>query len=235
MIAFLKTIIYVPLYNALVLLLSIPYVDAGLAAVILTVAVKIILYPIAKKSIVTQAILKEKEGELNSIKQRYHDKQEQALKVMEFYKSNNINPFSSILTLLIQIPIIYSLYYIFFRSGLPAIDASILYSFVRAPQEVSMNFLGFFDVASKSMFLAALAAITSFIQIHLSSPSQPAAQGKEDFAAMMNKQMKFTMPLIVFFISWRISGVVALYWFVSNVVGTLQDMYVRRQIREKKI
>ena len=243
MIAFFKTIIYTPLYNVLVLLLNISWIDAGIATVILTVLVKVVLYPIAKKSIITQAKMKEKEGDLALIKERYKDKQEQAVKVMEFYKINNINPFSSILTVIIQIPIIFSLYYIFFKSGLPHIDTSILYSFIKAPASVSMNFLGLIDVSQKSIVLAFLAAASSFWQMHLastSSPALPLAKGKgekisssagaQDFSQMMTKQMKYTMPVIVFFISWKISAIVALYWFVSNLVGIAQDVYVRRQM-----
>lgn len=241
MIAFFKTIIYVPLYNILVLMLNISWIDAGIAAVILTVLVKMVLYPIAKKSTITQAKMKEKEGELALIKERYKDKQEQAVKTMEFYKINNINPFSSILTVLIQIPIIFSLYYIFFRSGLPTIDTALLYSFVKAPASVSMNFLGLIDISQKSIVLAFLAAITSFWQMHLASVPAKNAQGKsafakssgatkEDFSAVMTKQMKYTMPFVVFFISWKISAIVALYWFVSNLVGIAQDVYVRKQM-----
>jgi YidC/Oxa1 family membrane protein insertase len=244
MIAFFKTIIYIPLYNILILILNIHWIDAGIATIILTVLVKLILYPIAKKSTVTQTKMKEKEGELALIKERYKDKQEQAVKVMEFYKINNINPFSSILTIIIQIPIILSLYYIFLKSGLPNIDAGLLYSFVKIPTSVSMSFLGLIDVSQKSIILAFLAAASSFWQMHLASKSMSQASttiagkpasakataAKEDFSQIMTKQMKYTMPLIVFFISWRISGVVALYWFVSNLVGVAQDIYVRKQM-----
>lgn len=233
MISFIKTIIYIPLYNILILILNVPYVDAGVATVMLTILVKIILYPISKKSIITQIKMKEKSAELMEIKEKYKDKQEQALKTMEFYKSNNINPFSSILMLFIQIPIIYSLYHIFFKSGLPQINTEMLYSFVKIPETVSMNFLGLLDISEQSLILAILAAVTSYIQMHLSSPSLPQAQNKSDtpnLSTMMASQMKYTMPVIVFFISWQISGVVALYWFVSNVVGILQDLYVKRKI-----
>lgn len=243
MIAFFKTIIYIPLYNVLVLILNISWIDAGLAAVILTVLVKLVLYPLAKKATVTQARMKEKEGELALIKEKYKDKQEQAVKTMEFYKTNKINPFSSIVTILIQIPIIFSLYYIFYRSGLPAIDGSLLYSFVKAPASVSMNFLGLVDISQKSIVLALLAAVTSFWQMHLATPStkgKPASDGspgvaKEDFSQIMAKQMKYTMPFIVFFISWRISAIVALYWFVSNLVGIAQDVYVRKQMAKTSL
>lgn len=240
MIAFFKTLIYIPLYNILVLILNIQWIDAGIAVIILTVLVKVILYPLAKKATVTQTRMKEKEGELNSIKEKYKDKQEQAVKVMEFYKTNNINPFSSILMILVQIPIIYSLYFIFLKSGLPNIDTSVLYSFVKVPAAVSMNFLGLLDVSQKSAILAALAAITSFLQMHLASSvktdtNKNSSSSKEDFSMMLNKQMKYTMPLIVFFISWKISGVIALYWFVSNLVGIAQDVYVRRQMSKAKV
>ncbi len=236
MLGLLKTIIYAPLYNALVLILSINWVDAGLAAVILTILVKLLLYPLSKKSVITQLKLKEKEAELASIKEKYKDRQEQALKVMEFYRANDINPFSSILIILVQIPIIFSLYYIFYRSGLPQIDASLLYSFVKAPAEVSMNFLGLVDISQKSVILALLAAVTSFLQMHLASKSlvasqlSPKATAKPDFASMLNKQMKYTMPLVVFFFSWRISAIVALYWFVSNLLGIAQDWYIRKKV-----
>lgn len=238
MIAFFKTIIYIPLYNILILILNVSWIDAGIATVILTVLVKLILYPISKKSTITQARMKEKEGELALIKEKYKDKQEQAVKIMEFYKVNNINPFSSILTVLIQIPIIFSLYYIFFRSGLPSIDTTLLYSFIKAPASVSMNFLGLIDVSQKSIILALLAAVTSFWQMHLASPTEKntgQTGGKEDFSKIMAKQMKYTMPIIVFFISWKISAIVALYWFVSNLVGIAQDVYTRKQMAKTSL
>lgn len=234
MIAFFKTIIYIPFYNILVLLLNISWIDAGMATIILTILVKLILYPISKKATITQAKMKEKEGELAQIKEKYKDKQEQAVKMMEFYKINKINPFSSILTIIIQIPIIFSLYYIFFKSGLPGIDSPLLYSFVKAPASVSMIFLGIIDVSKKSIVLAILAAVTSFWQMHLAgaiSTKGNVGTGTADFSQIMAKQMKYTMPLVVFFISWKISAIVALYWFVSNLVGIAQDVYVRKQMK----
>jgi YidC/Oxa1 family membrane protein insertase len=236
MIAFFKLIIYTPLYNLLVLMLNIGWVDAGLAAVVLTVLVKFILYPLSKKATVTQAKMKEKGGELAAIKEKYKDKQEQAVKTMEFYKINKINPFSSILTVIIQLPIIFSLYYIFYRSGLPVIDSSLLYSFVKAPAAVSMVFLGIIDISKKSLILALLAAITSFLQMHWASASTKKSLNsnqspvKEDLSQMMTKQMKYTMPIVVFFISWQISAIVALYWFVSNLVSIAQEAYIRKQL-----
>ena len=100
-----------------------------------------------------------------------------------------------------------------------------------------MHFLGLWDVSQKSIVLALLAAVTSFWQMHLASPAgagAKAGKSNQDFGAIMAKQMKYTMPVIVFFISWKISAIVALYWFVSNLVGIAQDVYVRRQLTTPK-
>ncbi|NLE07231.1 MAG: membrane protein insertase YidC [Parcubacteria group bacterium] len=239
MITFFKTIIYIPLYNALIAILNINWIDAGLAAVILTVLVKIILYPLAKKAMVTQILMKEKESELFSIKEKYKDKQEQALKIMEFYKTNNINPFSSIFIIIIQIPVVFSLYYIFYKSGLPVVDTSMLYSFVKIPEAISMQFLGIIDVSQKSVFLAILAAVSSFLQMQLASKSTQnkpvSGVVKEDFSQIMAKQMKYTMPFMVFFISWKISAIIALYWFVSNITSLIQEACIRRKIKKTSL
>lgn len=241
MIAFLKTIIYIPLYNIFILILNISWIDAGIATVVLTILVKFLLYPLTKKSAITQLTMKAKEGEIAEIKSKYKDNQEQAVKIMEFYKINKINPFSSIFIILIQIPLIYSLYHIFFQSGLPEVDTAILYSFIKPPESVSMMFLGLLDVSQKSIFLALLASVSTYFQMHFSAlgtnknqdksaSAQSSGLIKEDFTQTMTRQMKYTMPIVVFFISWKISGVVALYWFVSNVVGLLQDIYIKRKV-----
>src|SRR6185503_21332725 len=118
MISFLKTIIYIPLYNFLLVLLNyIPTHDVGIAIVILTILVKLILYPVSKKAAVTQFLMKKHDPELQLLKEKYKaNKEEQAIQIMAFYKKYQVNPFSSILTIFIQIPIIYSLYHIFLHS-----------------------------------------------------------------------------------------------------------------------
>ncbi len=235
MIEFIKTIVYEPLYNALIFILSTTNVDAGVAAVLLTVLVKIVLYPMSKKASVAQLKMKEHEGELKQIKEKYKDKQTQALKVMEFYKEKKINPLSSIGTLLIQIPIIYSLYHIFLKSGLPSINNELLYTFMKVPENISMNFLGLVDISQKSIVLAFLAALSGFLQMHFSvqgsSSGTTTSQSNLDISQMMAKQMKYTMPIVIFFVSWQISGVVALYWFTSNVVGIIQDYIIKKNYK----
>ncbi len=228
-------IIFNPLYNGLIFLFdTFPLVDAGFAVIIFTIIVRLILFPLSKKSIVTQVRMKEIEPEINRLRQTITDKQQQALKIMELYKEKKVNPFSSIFLLLIQLPIIYSLYYIFVRSGLPTIDSSILYSFVNVPS-INMHFLGIFDMSVGSVFLSICAAIAQFFQLQYSfsntttqSTSNPSVNAAQD----MMKNMKYIFPVIVFLISYKVSAVVAIYWSISSLFTLGQELVVRRHLRK---
>lgn len=229
-----------PLYNALVFLMSIvPGGDAGLAIVCLTLIVKLILFPLSRKAIRTQLMMRSIDGELKEVKEKFkNDKQKQALETMALYKKRGVNPFSSFFLLLIQIPIIFALYRIFLQNHLPEINTDLLYSFVNVPDHLSILFLGLIDISEKSLFLALAAGITQYIQGKLSIPPTKKDKTKErsfsdDLAHSMNLQMRYIFPVVAFFISWQISGAVALYWTVSNLFSIGQELVVRRQLAEK--
>jgi membrane protein insertase Oxa1/YidC/SpoIIIJ len=80
-----------------------------------------------------------------------------------------------------------------------------------------------------------LAAASGFVQMHFStqntSSNSNSSSGTPDLSQMMAKQMKFTLPVVIFLVSWQISGVVALYWFTSNVVSMIQDYIVKKQYK----
>lgn len=236
---FFFSVFFQPLYNGLVFLMDVmPWADAGIALIIFTIIVKLVLFPLSRKAVRTQFLMRKYGDELKNIQTTYKDnKQEQALKTMAFYKEKKINPFSSIVQLIIQIPIIFALYKIFASSGLPIIQLETLYSFVPQPENINVYFLGLIDIANKSVVLAALAAITSFFQIKYSLPpasTTPSGnQFKDDFAKSMRIQMKYFFPLMVFGISYSISGALALYWITSNLFTIGQEVYIRREMTLK--
>ncbi len=233
--------IYKPLYNGLILLIYIlPGLDAGVAVIIFTIIVRLILFPLSKKAIVTQVRMKELEPELNKIKQTLKDdRQAQALKTMALYKEKGVSPFSSFLVLLIQLPIIYALYSIFIHSGLPIINTNLLYAGFLANHIPNMHFLGLIDIGMRSVTLAVIAAIAQFLQLHFSLASVPATPTKPgqvpsqmDMAQSMTRNMKYVFPVIVFLISYNISAVVALYWTVSSIFTLGQELVVRRHLKK---
>jgi YidC/Oxa1 family membrane protein insertase len=226
--------VFNPLYNGLIYLIDvIPGIDAGIAVIIFTIIVRLILFPISKKAVVTQVKMKEIEPELNRIKREIPDRQQQAMAVMDLYKKKGVNPFSSFLFLFIQLPIIFALYKIFMSSGLPEVKESLLYSFVSVPS-IDMNFLGIVDIGSKSIILAIIAAVAQYLQLHFSlSASKPVKSDDPamDMAQNMMKNMKYIFPIMVFFISYKIAAVVALYWTISSLFTLGQEIVVRKHLR----
>ncbi len=233
-----NTFIFHPLYNGLIYLIDVfPWMDAGIAVIIFTIIVRLILFPLSKKSVVTQVRMKEIQPELENLKKTVPDKQQQALKVMALYKEKGVNPFSSFLFLFLQLPIIYALYSIFIRSGLPVVNTTLLYSFVHIPT-INMHFLGLFDISVRSIALSVLASIAQFLQLHfsvasVSTPKDPNAKPSQmDMAQNMTKNMKYIFPVMIFFISYKISAVVALYWTVSSLFTLGQELVVRRHLKK---
>lgn len=233
------TFFFDPVYNALVFFIDlIPGGDIGLAIVATTIVVKLILLPLSVKATKTQVIMRELEPKLKELKQKYkEDKETQARKMMELYREAGLNPFASVLLVLLQIPIIISLYLSVYGGGgvpLPEINVDVLYSWVPVPTTATMLFVGLIDIAGRSLPLAALAGISQFFQAKLSmpapAPKEPGAEPnfKEDFQRSMHAQMRYVLPLVIFFVAYTISAAVALYFVVSNLFGIAQEYYIRR-------
>jgi YidC/Oxa1 family membrane protein insertase len=142
-----------------------------------------------------------------------------------------VNPFLSILTLLIQLPIILTLYWVFTRGGLPVIKPELLYSFVHIPAVISMKFLGLLNIQKRSIFLAVCAGLSQFASAHYSLRDQTVATTgtsfKDDMMKGMQLQMRFVLPGIIFLLGLEFAGAVALYWTVSNLFIVGQEIYLR--------
>jgi YidC/Oxa1 family membrane protein insertase len=228
------TFFFDPLYNTLITLFRVlPWADAGIVVIILTVLVRLTLFPLSRKAVHTQVKMQEIAPAVEEIKKKYKDKpEEQAKATLALYREKKVNPFSGILVIIIQLPIIIALYQIFLH--FPEINTAVLYSFVRIPEVVNTTFLGLIDITLKSAPLALLAAVTTYFQFHFSTRSNPKPTGDsfgENLARSMQTQMKYVFPLIVFFISYQISGVIALYWFTTNLFTIGQELVVRKKIK----
>ncbi len=242
------TIFYQPIYNALIFIISnVTFGDVGFAIIIITILIKFVLYPLTKKSIRSQILMKKMEPELKLIKKNFPNKEEQAKKTFELYKKNGTNPFSGCLVVLLQLPIIFALYYVIYK-GLST-DTSLIYSFVHKADITNTNFLGLIEMSSKSVVLALLAGISQFIQGYLASPFAPKKDTVEvikdkegvvepktfqdELASSMQMNVKYILPIFITFISWQLPAAVALYWVTSNIFTIVQEWYIRRTLENK--
>jgi len=231
---------YAPLYNGLVLFISIlPFHNVGLAVILFTCIIKVIIFPLSQQSIKTQFEMKQIEPELNELKLKYkNDKKLQAEKTMQLYKDRGINPFAGIFLMLIQLPILIALYWVFLKGGLPKIDQTTIYSFTKIPEIINMGFFGV-DVADKSIIFALFVAIAQFFQMQITIPKTKKIEGKNDkktnftdeLAKSMNMQMKYVMPVIMFFIAKSFPLVVSLYLITSSLFAIGQELYIRSKYK----
>jgi len=245
------TFIFTPLYNGLVGIMDLlPWIDIGVAVIIFTVIVKFILFPLSKSSILTQIRMKEVEADMAKIKKEYAaDRQVQAVKVMELYKSRGIRPFSGILLLFIQLPILLALISVFYKI-IPEVHPEFLYSFISVPI-IKTHFLGLIDLSHKSFFLSLLTGVIQFFQIHyspamrqqkkLSASEAASADFSTQLASSMGKQMKFMLPVLAFASTyWLIpsqfpqaAAIIAIYWSTSTLFTLAQELYISNQYKKK--
>lgn len=229
-----KTIFYNPLYNLLAFFIVIsPGRDVGIAVILLTLLVKIILFPLSKKAIVSQFKLKLLQPKIEKIKEETPDKQLQAQKTFALYKEEGVNPFSSCAILLVQLPILFALYYVFL-SGLGSMTTGNLYSFVPKVEYLNTQFLGIIDMIKPSIILSILAGLSQFFQLKYQPITQEKPQNEKDMQAMlaynMSTQMKYILPIIITVVSLKLPAALALYWVVSNTVTLIQERAIKRSL-----
>ncbi len=228
-------IFYQPLYNALVFLVGIvPFNDIGIAIIVLTAIVWLILFPFTHRSAIARRKMKEIEPEIRKIKEKFKDNsQEQAKRTMALYRQHGVSPFSGFFMILIQFPVLFAIYRLF--SGGLKFNSANLYFFVSLPLFFRIEFLGLIDLSQKSYVLAGLAAITQFFQIRLSLPDIKKTDGNSmgsSFARSMNIQFRYIMPVFIFFIALKFSSALALYWTAMNVFAILHEAIVAHKAKK---
>lgn len=232
------TVFFDPIYNCLVFFIDVVRGgDVGLAIICTVVLVKVIMLPLSLKAARTQLKMREIEPKLAEIKEKYKNQREVlSVKTMEVFSEAKVNPFSSILLLFVQIPVVIALYLAVSKGGgvpLPDINTALLYPYVPTPETVTMIFLQFIDITTKSIPLAFIAGLTQYIHTHLAMPAlkprDPKAEPnfKDDFARSMQVQMKYVMPVLIFVAAYTISAAIALYFTVSNIMAIAQEYVVR--------
>ncbi|MFC1663126.1 YidC/Oxa1 family membrane protein insertase [Patescibacteria group bacterium] len=249
MIEFFNTVLYEPLFNALMFLHNyIPGRDLGVAIILLTLVIKFVLYAPSLSAIRQQKIVQDMQPKLAALKKKYKDNREELSKqLVLFYKQNKVNPLSSCLPLLIQLPILFALYRVFFgglqtdaATGIIVADQlEHLYGPLRDVYSVeSLNtmFLGFVDLAkNNNVILALIAGVFQFLQSRmLMSRRPPKVKGSADegVVARSSQTMTYIFPLVTVYFAYLFPAGLALYWVVSTMFQWIQQLiYFRRQDR----
>lgn len=200
------TLIVHPIFNALMLLYSIiPGGDFGIAIILFTIIVRTLMYPLVRSQLHQTKMMRKMQPELKKIKAAAGgNKQLEASQQMELYKKYGINPFRSILILLVQLPIFIGLYMVIqvitmhrdqvaknMYDGLESIPA--IQQIISDPNNFNHSMLGFIDITKTAfssqgvdialLVLAIIAAVTQYIMTKQTSPTGKSSKRFRDIMA----------------------------------------------------
>lgn len=226
-----QTIFYQPILNLLVWLYNVvPGHDLGISIILLTIVIKLIFLPLSKQAIKSQKALQDLQPKIDEIKKKYGGKKdEMGRAMMELYKQNKVNPFSSCLPLLVQLPFLWAVFRVF-RDGLAGDSLNLVYPFIERPEFVNNVSFGFLELSKPNIYLAVLAGLAQFWQAKMMITKKTTIKTEgardENMMAIMNKQMVYFMPILTVVIGITLPGGLSLYWFVTTLLTALQQLYV---------
>lgn len=232
-----RTFLAEPIYNLLVgLYVLFPWQDMGVAIILLTIIIKAVLWPLTGKALKSQKMLQELQPKVDEVKKKFvGDKEGMAREMMALYKAEKVNPASSCLPILIQLPVLIALYRVLLV-GVSNQNIYSLYSFIPDPGVINEMAFGFLDLSQKNLVLAVLAGIAQYFQAKMMQVRRvpKAVEGAkgakdEEMMAAMNKSMLYMMPAMTVVIGATLPAGLALYWLVVTLLSILQQWFVFRK------
>jgi YidC/Oxa1 family membrane protein insertase len=185
----------------------------GWSIVIITIIIRLILYPLTYRGMVSMNKLKDLAPKVKELQQKYKDdKQKLNVHVMDLYKKHGANPMGGCLPILIQIPIFFAIYKMLFNT-IELKNAEWI--------------LWVQDLAEKDPYfiLPIAMGLTMFLQQKMTPTTFT--------DPMQEKIMKFLPLIFTFFFLWFPAGL-TLYWFVNNLFSIFQQMYVNKHFKRLK-
>lgn len=239
-----NVIIAFPIFNVLMLLDRL-FGDFGLSIIVLTLIIRLCLFPLTLKQLrstkATQAI----QPLLADVRKKYaNDPQAQYRAMQELYKEYNVSPMSGCLPLLIQLPILYGLYGAMNIVLRPSHTLSVkdindvIYPFLPKFTVIPDFHLRWFEFINphwvlllaapdRSYILPILAGLATFAQLRMSQArSSQKVAGQKDMMTQQMQLMSFIMPFVTFFIAVGFPAGLALYWTTTSLFSMVQQYFV---------
>lgn len=195
----------------------------GLAIIILTIIIKILLWPLGTKSYKSMNEMKRIQPLMAEIREKYkNDKTKQNQEVMNLYRTYKVNPMGGCLPMVLQIPVFFALYRMLYEA-IELRHAPFIgwINDLSAPDRL-FNF-GFTVPLMEPPYgipvLTLIMGATMFLQQKMSPPMGDPAQAK----------MMMLMPVVFTFIFINFSSGLVLYWLVNNVLSIAQQYYIQKK------
>ncbi len=240
---------YKPIYNGLIFFTDInPSHSLGVAIVLLTLLLRVILLVPSQKALRSQKRMQEIQPKIQEIQRKYKGNQERiAMETMALWKQAKTNPLGSCLPMLFQFPILIALYYTV-REVTMGGNIHNLYLFQQNFDfdSIQTMFLGILDLAEKNIIvLPIIVGLLQFAQMKLTfslkktkkDTKKKKEEPKKNPSGMpdmnsMSKTMTYTMPLMIAFFTATLPAGVGLYWGTSTIFGIGQTIVINREKTE---
>lgn len=202
--------------------------NMGLVIILFALVVKIVLYPLTKKSFESMAAMRELQPEMKAIQEKYKDNpQQQQQATMKLFKKAKVNPLGGCLPNLLQAPVLITLWR-YFQNSIEIRQEGFLWAQdLSAPDPIlnlpfSIPFLG--DYISGFVLLMSLSMV---VQMRISGAG-----------AASNPQMKifqYILPVVLFFFFNQFASGLSLYYLIYNTLSIGQQMLINKQIDHVKM
>ena len=209
----------------------------GVAIILLTIIIKMILYPSVKKSFISMAKMKKAQPEMKRIQEKYkNDKLAMQQELLKLYKKYELNPMSSITPLFIQIPVFFSLYKVI--SVNLNMRHAPFFAYIKdlsgADPTSVFNLFGLlpFDVPFKVGLLPCIMALSMYIQQKITDKMQGGSENINEDMKAANGMLKYLPLLFLFMFSGFPAGLL-LYWIFNNIITILQQTYITNKYMKK--
>lgn len=184
----------------------------GLAIILLTVAVKIALYPLTLQSTRQMEAMQKIQPKLEALQKKLKEQPDKLQKeTMELYKTEGVNPLGGCLPMLLQIPVFLALFFALTSNEFKLILAE-------AGSKAQILWIANLSKPDATYILVFLIGLSTY----WSSSTMPGA-------AKQQKSMLYFMPAFIAFISVSFPSGVQLYWVVQNLLTVAQQLYILRK------
>lgn len=187
----------------------------GVAIILLTLLVRLVFWPLTHKSTISMRKMSIVQPQIKELQAKFKDQpQKLQQETLKLYREHKVNPFSSCLPMLVQIPIFIALFTVLRAAVELRFSGFLWIADLSQPENL---FAGILPVPLN--ILPILTSVTMGLQTHLSPSSGDPAQ---------KKMMTWMMPIMLLFMFYSMPSALCLYWTVSQVLSIVQMLYIQK-------
>lgn len=203
----------------------------GICLIIVTMLVKLALYPVYKKQIFSTAGMMDIQPKMQELQRKYaNDKETLNQKMAELYKEEGFNPMGGCLPMIVQMFVIMGLFGLLRNPMLYIADENMYFA-------IHERFLWIEDLSQPDLWILPIAAgVATFFSFWMNQQTNPNANSAVASGNIMNVIMKYFFPIMIVWLARTYPSGLAIYWFMSQFIQiffNLRFNMLRKALKEK--